>query len=64
MAATEDRGGRFGDDLSDEEQALLDDVMIDVPSGAIALSAAAVLLLIIGWFLIYLLVFLPRGSVG
>ena len=35
-----------------------------VPSGAVALSAVAVLLLLIAWLLIYLLVYLPRGMVG
>ena len=35
-----------------------------VPSGAIALGGAAVLLLLIAWLLIYLLVYLPRGMVG
>ena len=36
----------------------------EVPSGAIALGGAAVLLLLIAWALIYLLVYLPRGMVG
>jgi hypothetical protein len=36
----------------------------DVPSGAIALGGAAVLLLLVAWLLIYLLVYLPRGMVG
>ena len=36
----------------------------EVPSGAIALGGAAVLLLLIAWLLIYLLVYLPRGMVG
>jgi hypothetical protein len=35
-----------------------------VPSGAAALSGVAVLLLLIAWLLIYLLLYLPRGTVG
>jgi len=35
-----------------------------VPSGAIALSAIAVGLLLIAWLLIYLLIYLPRGMIG
>jgi hypothetical protein len=34
------------------------------PKGAIAVSAIAVALLLIGWFFVYLLIFLPRGPVG
>jgi hypothetical protein len=39
-------------------------VMQTVPLGAGVLAGAAVALLVIGWLLIYLLVFLPRGTVG
>ncbi len=35
-----------------------------VPIGAAALSAASVLLLLIAWVLIYLLIYLPRGTIG
>ena len=35
-----------------------------VPAGAAALSASAVLLLLIAWLLIYLLIYLPRGMIG
>jgi hypothetical protein len=35
-----------------------------VPGGALALSATAVLLLLVAWLLIYLLLYLPRGMVG
>lgn len=64
MAAAEERGGRSETDVSDPEQALLDEALKDVPSGAIAVASAAVLLLMVGWFFLYLFVFLPRGSVG
>jgi hypothetical protein len=35
-----------------------------VPQGALALSGVAVLLLLIAWLLIYLLIYLPRGTIG
>jgi hypothetical protein len=47
-----------------EEQARLERAMRQTPKGALALSGAAVLLLLVAWFAIYLFVFLPRGSVG
>ena len=40
------------------------DTLRPMPSGALALSAVAVLLLLIAWLLIYLLIYLPRGMVG
>jgi len=45
-----------------DQQQLL--ALREVPSGAIALGGAAVLLLLVAWLLIYLLVYLPRGMVG
>lgn len=36
----------------------------DVPKGAFALAGAAVGLLLLGWLLVYFLIFLPRGPVG
>jgi hypothetical protein len=38
--------------------------MREVPRGALALSGLAVGLLLVAWFLMYALVFLPRGMVG
>jgi hypothetical protein len=38
--------------------------LADVPRGALALASIAVGLLLLAWFFIYFLVFLPRGSVG
>ena len=46
------------------DEAALASVMSDVPRGAAVLAGAAVALLVIGWLLIYLLVFIPRGVVG
>jgi hypothetical protein len=48
----------------DDDEALLAAALAEVPRGATAVSGVAVLLLMIGWFLVYLLIFLPRGSVG
>lgn len=42
----------------------LDAVMEQVPKGALALAAGAVLLLLSGWFFVYFFIFVPRGSVG
>jgi hypothetical protein len=39
-------------------------VMRDVPRGALALSVLTVGLLLIAWFVIYALIFLPRGMVS
>ena len=38
--------------------------LADLPSGAVAVAGAAMVLLLIAWLLIYLLVYLPRGMVG
>ncbi len=50
------------DDAVDD--AALERVMREVPSGALALSLLTVGLLLLAWFLMYALVFLPRGMVG
>ena len=39
-------------------------VMQTVPLGAAVLAGGAVALLVLGWLIIYLLIFLPRGTVG
>jgi hypothetical protein len=50
-----------GDDgLSDSEAHLL----TAVPTGAIWLAGTAVALLLIAWFLIWLLIYIPRGPIG
>ncbi|HSV23040.1 MAG TPA: hypothetical protein VLJ17_08430 [Xanthobacteraceae bacterium] len=46
------------------DEAALAEVMRVVPLGAGVLAGAAVALLVIGYLVIYLLVFLPRGTVG
>ena len=38
--------------------------LADVPKGAAALSAVAVLLLLLAWLSVYFFIFLPRGQVG
>ena len=46
------------------DDALLESVMREVPRGALALAALTVGLTLVAWLLIYVLVFLPRGTVG
>jgi hypothetical protein len=52
---------RYPDDIDDEALAR---VMRTVPLGAGVLAGSAVALLVLGWLLIYLLIFIPRGTVG
>jgi hypothetical protein len=47
-------------DLSNAEARLL----TDVPMGAAWLAGTAVVLLLVAWFLIWLLIYLPRGTIG
>jgi len=47
-----------------DEEVALEMALREVPRGALALSLVAVTLLMVGWFLLYFAVFLPRGSVG
>lgn len=51
-------------DSDAEELELLERAMDETPRGAVAVSLIAVALLLIGWLGMYLLVFLPRGTVG
>jgi len=46
---------------SDDELAR---VLAEVPRGALALTGLAVSLLLVAWFLIYVFVFIPRGTVN
>jgi hypothetical protein len=46
------------------DEAALARVMHVVPLGAGVLAGAAVAMLVLGYLLIYLLVFVPRGTVG
>jgi hypothetical protein len=48
----------------DIDPTALADVMRSVPWGAAVLAGTTVALLVIGYILIYLLVFVPRGTVG
>jgi len=48
----------------DVDEAALASVMRTVPLGAAVLAGSTVALLVIGYLLIYILVFLPRGTVG
>jgi hypothetical protein len=51
-------------DSDGEELERLEAAMGGTPRGALAVSAIAVALLLIGWLGLYFLVFLPRGTVG
>jgi len=46
------------------DEAALARVMRSVPLGTAVLAGSAVALLVLGYLLIYLLIFIPRGSVG
>jgi len=48
----------------DIDEAALAAVLRVVPLGAVVLAGSAVALVVLGYLLIYLLVFLPRGVVG
>jgi hypothetical protein len=54
MASTNDNG------LTDAEVKLL----APVPMGAAWIAGTTVALLLIAWFLIWLLIYLPRGPIG
>jgi hypothetical protein len=62
-------GSSFPSRSNEDSHAAIDDatlerVMREVPKGALALSGLTVGLLLLAWFLMYALVFLPRGMVG
>jgi hypothetical protein len=61
--APEHRADEFAD-LPEADDALLENVMREVPWGALAVAAFTVGLTLVAWLLIYALVFLPRGTVG
>jgi hypothetical protein len=48
----------------DVDPAALANVMRRVPIGAAVLAGSAVALLVAGYLLVYILVFIPRGTVG
>ena len=52
------------DAADDIDPAALANVMRKVPLGAAVLAGSAVALLVAGYLLIYILVFIPRGTVG
>ena len=59
---SDERGHSSAADVDDE--AALAAALDEVPRGAVAVAGIAVALLLIGWFFVYLFIFLPRGSVG
>jgi hypothetical protein len=48
----------------DIDETALAAVMRSVPLGAAVLAGSAVALLVAGYLLVYILVFIPRGTVG
>ena len=48
----------------DVDEVALARVMRSVPIGAAVLAGSAVALLVAGYLLVYILVFIPRGTVG
>jgi hypothetical protein len=52
-------------EVADEvDEAALASVMHTVPLGAAVLAGTTVALLVLGYLLIYTLVFIPRGTIG
>ena len=62
MASEDGRAADRG--AGDDEQARLEAALAEVPRGTVLVAGVAVLLLMAGWFFVYILIFLPRGSVG
>lgn len=58
----------IGTDSAEDQDNITDnalaEVMRTVPLGAGVLAGGAVALLVIGYLLVYIFVFLPRGTVG
>jgi hypothetical protein len=52
------------DEADEVDESALAEAMRAVPLGAAVLAGGAVALLVLGYVLIYLLVFIPRGTVG
>jgi hypothetical protein len=48
----------------DIDETALATVMRSVPLGAAILAGSAVAMLVVGYLLVYILVFIPRGTVG
>jgi len=61
---TDDPAAKTDGVRSRQDDESLARVMHDVPRGALALSVLTVGLLLVAWFLIYALIFLPRGMVS
>lgn len=55
-------GGDPPDAFDSLDPAERERLLAAVPAGAVALAGLTVVLLLIGWFGLYFLVYLPRGS--
>ena len=58
------QAGRHDYDSDAEELERVETAMEAGPKGALAVSGIAVALLLLGWFFVYLFLFLPRGTIG
>ena len=48
----------------DVDETALATVMRSVPLGAAVLAGSAVAMLVVGYLLVYILVYIPRGTIG
>jgi hypothetical protein len=68
MRVSDETGGLPESRADGQRSAQLDAAQLrtlaDVPTGAVTVAATALVLLLIGWLLLYFLVYLPRGMVG
>ena len=64
MRVATDEGRTGTATAADEDQTALEAALEETPRGAVVVAGIAVVLLMIGWFFVYLFIFLPRGSVG
>jgi hypothetical protein len=64
MHADESTAGPSSEVTDGVDEVALTRVMRTVPIGAGVLAGLAVALLVLGYLLIYIFVFIPRGSVG
>ena len=61
QASAADSSLEVADDI---DEAALADVLHTVPLGAAVLAGSAVAMLVLGYVLVYTLIFIPRGTVG
>ena len=61
----EPRDANRTEEVSDlTDKARLEEVLKNVPKGALTLAGIALGLLLLAWFAVYFLIFLPRGPIS